>query len=113
MPPCQRALGFPNEGRKVITEKIADPLNGKIRRRERGDDRGIIGVLTLARQYGRHAVAPDRLYRGQNTRFVVDEHVMAGRIALFDVLQFLFLMDVDQHIAETVSYIPERSTLRG
>src|SRR6266481_5245563 len=93
--PFQKASrGFPDQGSKIIGEKAADALDGEISSRQRGNDPGIVGVLTLKRQYRCDAVAPDCLYRGQNPRFVVDQNVMASRVALFDVLQLLFLVDV-------------------
>ena len=36
---------------------------------------------------------------GQNSRHVVDQDVMAGRIALLDVIELLLFVDVDQHAA--------------
>lgn len=36
---------------------------------------------------------------GQNSRLVVDQDVMAGRIALLDVAEFLLFVDVDQYAA--------------
>src|SRR5205814_1407203 len=44
-------------------------------------------------------IAPDVLHRRENAQLVVDHDVVAGRIALFDVIQHLFLMDVNQNMA--------------
>jgi hypothetical protein len=76
--------GFPDQRCEIKGEKVANSLDGKIRGRQRGNDPGIIGVLTLARQYRRHAVAPDLLDRGQDARLVVDQIISRAAHALPD-----------------------------
>src|SRR5262249_25572270 len=79
--------------------KVANALDRKIRSRKRGDDGRIVRVLALARQDCRDPVAPDLFDRRQNARFVVDQDIMTRRVAALDILELLFFVDVDQHIA--------------
>ena len=70
---------------------------------------GIMRVHPLLGEQGRHAAAPDVFDRGENPRLVVDQHVMVCRVAAFDVVELLFLVDVDQHVA--VDRVPDARLL--
>ena len=70
-----------------------------VRGRVSGQRLGVVRVVSLAREDGGHAGAPDLLDRGQDAQLVVDQHVVTGRVALLDVVQLLLLVDVDEHAA--------------
>ena len=88
-------------------------IDGDIRRRQPSEHFLVEGELALARQNGGYAVAPGGLHRREDARLVVDQDVMIGRIPPLDVIQGLFLMDIDQYLPLYHPEIPERSTLRG
>ena len=56
----------------------------------------VVRVVALPRKYRGDARRPDLLHRGQDAQLVVDQHVVVGRVALLDVVQLLFLVDVDR-----------------
>jgi len=78
---------------------LADFAKLDIRGRIFGQSFGIERIVALLGKYGRHAFAPDFLHRGQDAQFVVDQDVVIGRITLLDIIQLLFLVNVNQHIA--------------
>jgi hypothetical protein len=53
--------------------------------------------VALLRKDGGDSIAPGRLHRGEDSGLVVNEHVMTSRIAALDVLQLLFLVDVNEN----------------
>src|SRR5271166_3510888 len=93
---CSCSVGC-DQSAEIIGDKIADPLDRQIGRRVGGSVRST-GILALPGQYGGYAVPPDLFDRGQNSRLVVDQDVMGGRITLLDVGEFLLLVDVYQHV---------------
>jgi hypothetical protein len=82
-------------------EKVANALDRDIRRRISCDDGRIVCELALARKHRGDAISPspDSLHRGKDTKFVVNQHVVLRRIALLNIVQNLFLVDVDQDVA--------------
>lgn len=87
------------ESGQSVIYKFADALNGEVRRRIIGNGFGIQRVMALAREDGGHAVAPDVFHRRQEAQFVVHHHVVFRRITLLHVVEFLFLVDVDERVA--------------
>src|SRR5438034_1910502 len=59
----------------------------------------VASVLALARKDRGDALAPGLLDRGQDPRLVVHKNVVLRWIALLDVIQRLFLVDINQHVA--------------
>src|SRR5206468_12941550 len=57
----------------------------------------VASVLALARKDRGDALAPGLLDRGQDPRLVVHMNVVLRWIALLDVIQRLFLVDIKQH----------------
>ncbi len=55
--------------------------------------------MALAREDGGQAVAPDFFHRGQDAQLVVHHHVMFRRETLLHVVEFVFLVDVDERVA--------------
>src|SRR5215471_17904923 len=98
---CQRS--------QTVIQQVADPINTDIRWRVLCQNFGIVSVMALAGKDGGHLGAPDSFHRGQDAKFVIDEHVVRGREALFHILEFLFLMNVDQHVA--VNCFPDAGAL--
>src|ERR1041385_1770729 len=87
-------------GEKVLeltVEQIANAIDRDICRRIGSDDLRIKRVMALPGKDGSHLRAPDFLYFSQDADLVVNQHVMTGREAAFDILQLLFFMDIDQH----------------
>jgi hypothetical protein len=58
-----------------------------------------VGEFALAGEHGRDAIAPGLLDGGQDPQLVVHEHVVLGGVVPGDVVQFLLLVDVDEHLA--------------
>ena len=56
--------GFFDQGGKIVVEQGSDALDGDVRRRQRGDNPGIVGVLALTREHRGHPISPDLLDRG-------------------------------------------------
>src|ERR1700730_5228271 len=84
---------------ELISAQIADAFDRHVGSGEiRGGDRGM-GKLPLPRQYRGHPVAPNFLYLSQNSRFVVHQDVVSRGVALLDIIQFLLLVDVYQHVS--------------
>lgn len=69
-------------------------------------------VDVMAWEDGGEPVAPDVFHRRQDAQFV-DHHHVLGREALFHVVEFLFLVDVEERVAVQASSRPERSNLCG
>src|SRR6476646_9198555 len=55
--------------------------------------------MALSGENGGYFVAPDFFHFGQNANLVIDKNVMISREATFHVIQFFFLVNIDQHIA--------------
>ena len=55
-----------------------------------------MGKLALPRQYSGNAVTPHTLDCCQDSRLVVDQHVMVSRIAPLDIVEVMLLVDVYQ-----------------
>ena len=58
---------------------------------------GIASIAALLREHGRDAVSPEALDRRQDAQLVVDDNVVFSRKAPLDVIEGLFLVDIDQH----------------
>jgi hypothetical protein len=58
-----------------------------------------VSILTLTRKDGGYSAAPDFLDRAQNARLVIHEHIVLGRVTPLDVIQRLFFVDIDEHVA--------------
>ena len=59
----------------------------------------LVRVVPLPHEHGGQASVPGLLHRRQDPELVVDHDVAPCRIPAFDVVQHLFLVDVDQHLA--------------
>ncbi len=55
--------------------------------------------MSLSRKDGRDSRSPDPLDGRKDAKFVVDHHVVPGGIAVGDVAEFFFLVNVDEHAA--------------
>ena len=55
-----------------------------------------MGKLALPRQYSGNAVTPRALHCCQDSRLVIDQHVMVSRIAPLDIIEFMLFVDVYQ-----------------
>src|SRR5579884_4152232 len=85
--------------RQVAIEQVPDMLDRHVRRREGAEHLRVVRIDALAREYGRHALSPEFFDRRQDTQLVVNKNVMLGRIAPLDVVEGLFLVDIDQHVS--------------
>src|SRR5262249_47110247 len=74
-------------------------FNCNIGRRKCADRLWIASIATLAREHGRNAVLPEALNRSQDAQLVVDDDVVFGRKATLDVIESLFLVNIDQYTA--------------
>src|SRR5881296_1128092 len=52
--------------------------------------------MTLAGKHGRDPRTPSAFDSGQDPRLVVDQYVMIRGISLGDIVEFMFLVDVNQ-----------------
>ena len=84
---------------QIEIHQFPDAFNGDVRRRIIGNGFGIQRVMALARKYGGEPVAPDVFRRRQDAQFVVHHHIVFRRVAFFHVVEFLFLVDVDERVA--------------
>ena len=57
----------------------------------------IASIGSLPHEHGRDAVAPEALNRHQDTQLVVDNSVVFGWKTPLDVIEGLFLMDIDKY----------------
>ena len=55
--------------------------------------------MTLAHENGGDARFPDLFYGAENTDFVIDQHIMLGGTSFPGILQFFFLVHVNEHAA--------------
>src|SRR5262245_51487200 len=53
--------------------------------------------MTLLWKNRRHTALPNLLYSGQKTNFVVHEDVVLCSEMMFDIIEHLFFVNVDQH----------------
>ena len=83
--------------RQLEAEKIADAFDRDIGRRQGADHFRIASVAALPREHGRDAVPPEALDRRQDAQLVVDENVVFGWKTPLDVIEGLFLVNIDQH----------------
>src|SRR6266446_6418672 len=93
--PCESAhtCGF-EQHRQVEVHQRADSFNRNIGLRILGHLGLIQSVMALARENGRHLLAPCFLYRGKNSELVIDQDVMLGGVTADDIIQLLLLMDI-------------------
>src|SRR3954447_26655683 len=56
-----------------------------------------MGELTLPRQYSGNAVTPHTLHCCQDSRLVIDQHIMVSRIASLNIVEFVLFVDVYQN----------------
>src|SRR5215813_11687473 len=84
---------------KINAHKIADAFDGAIGSGKPANRLFIQRVMALPCEDGGHAPAPSLFDRGQNAKLVVNEDVMICRVALLDVVQLQFLVDVNEHAA--------------
>lgn len=90
---------LPSQSLQIVIDQFADAFNGEVRRRIVGNGFGIQRVMALAREDGGKPVAPDVLHRRQEAQLVVHHHVVFRRITLLHVVEFLFLVNVDERVA--------------
>src|SRR5207249_2059500 len=84
---------------ELISAQIADAFDSHV---GCGAIRGCVGgmgKLPLPRQHRGHPVAPNLLHLGQNSRLVVDQDVVARRVALLDIPELFLLVAVVQHVS--------------
>ena len=82
---------------QVILQQVADALDADIGCGIAGERFRIGRVVTLPDENGANTRAPEFFARGQDSQFIVDQHVMFSRVALLDILEFLLLVHVNQH----------------
>src|SRR5436305_7166551 len=79
--------------------QISDAFDGHVRSGILGNDLRVQGIVTLADEDSCDSGAPDCLYRREDAQLVVDEHIMFGGMALLDILEFIFFVNVNQDLA--------------
>src|SRR5918996_4196187 len=84
---------------EIIIKQVADALYRQVRGRTSGDGLRIVCILALTRKYRGYAVIPDFLDRVQNARLVIDDDIVLSRVAPLDVIQRLFFVNIDEHVA--------------
>src|SRR6266513_984875 len=53
--------------------------------------------MSLPNKNSSHTRAPDFFHGGEDTQFIVHQHIMFGGVALLDVIKFLLLVHINQH----------------
>jgi hypothetical protein len=76
---------------------VADAFDRNISLRKSAECLRIVSIAALPREKGRDAVCPEALNRRQDAWFVVDEQVMFGRKTPLNLIEGLFVVDVDEH----------------
>ncbi len=94
-----RSASACDQGVQIKIKQIADSLDCQVGRRVSGIERGIMSKLALAREYGGDTVAPGFLNSAQDSQFVIHQYVMWRWVALFDIRQCIFLVDVNENMA--------------
>ena len=79
--------------------RLADTFDRNVGRRILRDFGLVECVMALSREDRGYADTPDLLHRAQNTHFVVDEYVVRRGIAGDNIVEFEFLVDIDQDVA--------------
>src|SRR5258708_28724275 len=80
---------------QIVLQQIADAVDADVRGRISGEYLWVQRVMSLARKDRRQAAAPMLFHRCQNAQLVIDQHVMLSGIMLLDIVQFLFLMNIN------------------
>jgi len=88
---------------QVGLEQIGDAAHGHIRSGMRRGDGRVVGELALHWQHSGDAVGPLSLHGAEDPDLVVDEDVARGRVASLDVLELVFLVDVDEDAVRDVA----------
>jgi hypothetical protein len=91
--------GFREEGIAVVLHQLSDSFQCDVCLRVSRKNFRIERVVALFGKNRGDFAAPDFLYFRQNADFVVDQDVMIGREAAFHVVQFFFLVNIDEHVA--------------
>src|SRR3954471_11964834 len=94
-----RAGGGGQDAIQVEAGDVADAVNGEVGGGVAGEDPGIEGVVPLARKDGGQTLAPMGFDGGQDPQLIVDQDVVAGRVAGLDVVELFFFVDVDEDVA--------------
>jgi hypothetical protein len=81
-----------------VIDEVRDAVQLDLAMRILGQDLGIGRVMSLTRKHRGDARPPDLLHGIQDTQLVVDHHVVFRGIQPLDVVQFLLLVDIDQHV---------------
>ena len=83
--------------RQVISQQVANTLDTDIGGRIAGEERRIGSIVALPDKNGGHTRAPEFFDGCKDAQFVVNQNVMFGGIALLDVIEFQFLVHVNEH----------------
>jgi hypothetical protein len=76
---------------------VADAFDRNIGLRKGADHLRIVSIAALPREKGRDAVCPEALNRCQDAWFVVNQHVVFGWKTPLNLIEGLFVVDVDEH----------------
>src|SRR6185369_9247852 len=99
IPPCR------SHGGKIAINQITNTLDRKIGRRIVDDSLRIERVVSLAWEDSCKTASPNIFHGGQDAQLVIDHDIVPGRIALFDVIEHLLLMNVNKDPA--VNRLPQ------
>ena len=69
----------------------------------RRGDRRVVRELALHGEHGGDAVGPLSLHGAEDPDLVVDEDVARSRVASLDILELVFLVDVDEDVVRDVA----------
>ena len=83
---------------QVVVKQVADALHRQVRGRTCGNNFCVVGILTLTRKNGGHAVTQDFLDGGQYAWLIVHQDIVLSWVAPLDVIQRLFLVNIDQNV---------------
>ena len=83
------ALAGIHQSGQIVAHQLSDPRHADVRVGVPGQHLWIVGIVALAWKDGRESRPPELFGRGENAQLVVDQDVVFGREARFDVGQLL------------------------
>src|SRR5215468_1126301 len=92
------SLGCREQVTQIAVKQVSDPVHRYVGCGEGDEGVRVMRILSLSGKDGGDAGAPGLLDRGKDTRLVIHENVVQGRIAGRDIIEREFLVDINQDV---------------
>src|SRR6185369_15244237 len=96
--PLEWLLGSSTHFVKCVVQQLTHALNRDVRLWILRDFGSIQCIVPLARENGCHPRSPELFDRGEQAHLIVDHDVVLSIKPRFNIVEFVLLMNVDQHI---------------